>query len=48
VNAPESACRCSIREIRCRFDAEQFRAMEARLSKGERPAEFLSAVSGCH
>ena len=47
-NAPESACRCSIREIRCRFDAEQFHAMEARVSKGERPPELLAVVSGCH
>jgi hypothetical protein len=47
-NAPESACRCSIREIRCRFDAEEFHAMEARVSKGERPTELLAAVSGCH
>jgi hypothetical protein len=47
-SAPASACRCSIREIRCRFDAEQFRALEARLTKGERPQELLSVVSGCH
>jgi hypothetical protein len=48
VHAPASACRCSIREIRCRFDAEQFRAVEQRLAKGERPTEFLAVVSGCH
>jgi hypothetical protein len=48
VNAPVSACRCSMREIRCRFDAEQFHAMEERIKKGERPQELLAAVSGCH
>ncbi len=47
-NAPESACRCSIREIRCHFDAGELAAMETRLAKGERPPEFLSVVSGCH
>jgi len=47
-NAPESACRCSIREIRCRFDATQFHDMEVRMTKGERPAELLAAISGCH
>lgn len=47
-NAPESACRCSIREIRCRFDAAQFHDVELRMAKGERPAELLAAVSGCH
>jgi hypothetical protein len=48
VRAPASACRCSIREIRCHFDAEQFRAMEVRMAKGERPTEVMAAVSGCH
>jgi hypothetical protein len=41
------ACRCTIAAIRRRFTVDEYRALEARLAKGEMPKELLAALDSC-
>lgn len=40
-------CRCTIDAIRRRFTIEEYRAIEARIAKGEMPKELLAALDDC-
>jgi hypothetical protein len=41
------SCRCTIDAIRRRFTIDEYRAMEARIAKGDVPREMLAAVEDC-
>jgi len=41
------SCRCTMEAIRRRFTIDEYRAMEARIRKGDVPREMLSVVDDC-
>jgi len=41
------ACNCTIDAVRRRFTIDEYRTIEARISKGEVPPELLAAVDAC-
>ncbi len=46
-NASERDCRCTIDEIRRRMTIDEYRAMEARITRREVPPEMLAAAEAC-
>ena len=45
--APEGACRCSLDAVRRRFTAEEYRALESRVGRGEVPPELANLAAEC-
>ncbi|MCW5893229.1 MAG: hypothetical protein KIT14_22165 [bacterium] len=41
------SCSCSIEKLQRAFTLEQFRDFEARLARGEAPAEMFNAIAEC-
>jgi hypothetical protein len=45
--APEGACRCSLDAVRRRFTVDEYRALEARVARGEVPRELSDLAADC-
>jgi hypothetical protein len=45
--APEGACRCTLDAVRRRYTAEEYRALESRLGRGEAPPELANLAAEC-
>lgn len=47
ARSAERNCRCALDELERRFSIDEFRALEARTTRGEIPKEMVDAVAAC-
>jgi len=45
--APPPACRCSLDAVRRRYTADEYRALEAQVARGELPRELVELTADC-